>query len=30
MGDYKKLVVWEKAHQLTLDIYQVSSGFPKE
>jgi four helix bundle protein len=28
MGDYKKLAVWEKAHQLTLDIYRVTASFP--
>jgi four helix bundle protein len=28
VGDYKKLAVWEKAHQLTLDIYRVTASFP--
>ena len=27
---YKKLKVWEKAHQLAIDIYRVSKKFPKE
>lgn len=30
MGDYKKLAVWEKTHQLTLAIYKVTADFPKE
>lgn len=30
MGDYKKLAVWEKAHQLTLDVYKASAQFPNE
>jgi len=28
--DFKKLKVWEKAHALTLRIYQVSRSFPRE
>lgn len=28
--DFRKLRVWEKAHQLTLGIYGVTRGFPKE
>jgi four helix bundle protein len=30
MRDYKKFLVWEKSHQLTLDIYKVLPTFPKE
>ena len=30
MQDYRNLKVWEKAHQLTLVIYKVTSQFPKE
>ncbi len=30
MRNYRELKVWEKAHQLTLKIYQVTSSFPKE
>ena len=30
MGDYKQLAVWQKAHQLVLDIYQLTMSFPKE
>lgn len=27
--DFKRLGVWEKAHQLTLNIYNVTVDFPK-
>lgn len=30
MQDYRKLKVWERAHQLTLAIYKVTKAFPKE
>lgn len=30
MKDYRKLVVWEKAHKLVLAIYKVTGAFPKE
>ena len=30
MRDFKKLKVWHKAHELTLDIYRVTKNFPKE
>ena len=30
MRDYRKLSVWQKSHQLTLDIYGVVKTFPKE
>ena len=30
MKDFKKLKVWEKAHRLTLDVYQASANFPRE
>ncbi|MCL4511949.1 MAG: four helix bundle protein [Bacteroidetes bacterium] len=30
MQDFKKLKVWEKAHQLTLDIYKATAKFPKD
>lgn len=30
MQDFKKLKVWEKAHQLTLEVYAVSKSFPKD
>lgn len=28
MQDYKKLRVWQQAHQFVLAIYRMSSGFP--
>lgn len=30
MRDFKNLQVWEKAHQLTLEVYQATAAFPKE
>ncbi|HEX6227317.1 MAG TPA: four helix bundle protein [Chryseolinea sp.] len=30
MRDYRKLVVWEKAHRLVLSIYEVTKAFPRE
>ena len=30
MSDYRKLVVWEKAHKLVLEVYRVTMTFPKE
>lgn len=30
MRDYKKFLVWEKSHQLTLDIYAQTTFFPKD
>ena len=30
MKNFRELIVWQKAHQLTLDIYHVTSCFPKE
>ena len=30
MRPFRKLVVWQKAHRLTLDLYQVSRTFPRE
>ncbi len=30
MKDYKKFIVWQKSHQLVLDIYKHTSSFPKE
>jgi len=29
MTDFKQLKVWEKAHELTLEIYRVTATFPK-
>jgi len=28
VGDYRKLKVWEKAHQMTLDVLRDSAKFP--
>ena len=30
MKDYRKLVVWERAHKLTMFIYKLTRAFPKE
>jgi four helix bundle protein len=30
MKDFKELVVWRKAHAVTLSIYAATRGFPKE
>ena len=30
MGDYRKLQVWQRAHRLTVEVYQVSRAFPRE
>ena len=30
MKDFRELKVWEKAHQLTLAIYQATTKFPQE
>lgn len=30
MKDYRKLVVWEKAHHLVLLVYRITKTFPRE
>jgi len=30
MRNYRDLQVWSKAHSLTLDLYRISRGFPRE
>jgi four helix bundle protein len=30
MRDYKKFLVWEKSHQLTLDVYRTTISYPKD
>jgi four helix bundle protein len=30
MQDFRNLKVWEKAHELVLDIYRVTASFPKD
>jgi four helix bundle protein len=29
VGDFHQLVVWQKSHRLALDVYRVTSDFPK-
>ncbi|MDO8686462.1 MAG: four helix bundle protein [Clostridiales bacterium] len=29
-SDTSKLLVWQKAHELTLKIYQITNSFPKD
>ena len=30
MKDFHKLGIWQRSHQLTLDVYKVSQAFPKD
>ena len=30
MQDFRELKVWEKGHRLTLAVYRVTGGFPKD
>ena len=30
MQDYRSLKVWKKAHQLVLNVYKTTGGFPRE
>jgi len=30
VGDYKKLKVWQKSHELTLAIYKATAKFPSD
>lgn len=30
MQNFRKLKVWEKSHQLTLQVYRLSAKFPRE
>ena len=30
MRDFRKLQVWERSHELTLKIYELTSQFPRE
>ncbi len=30
MQDFKKLRVWKTAHELVLDVYKCTKGFPRE
>jgi four helix bundle protein len=30
VSDFRELKVWQKAHELTLDVYRVTAQFPKQ
>ena len=30
MRDFRKLIIWQRSHQLTLAVYRISKSFPKE
>lgn len=30
MSDYKKLAVWQKAHNFALNVYRTTTSFPKD
>ena len=30
MFDFRKLLIWQRGHQLTLSIYQTTRSFPRE
>ena len=30
MRSFKELEVWQKAHQLTLEVYRATEGFPRD
>ena len=30
MRDFHKLLIWQRSHQLTLDVYKASKSFPNE
>ncbi len=30
MGDFHDLKVWQKAHELTIDVYRTTAEFPKQ
>ncbi|MDE3144522.1 MAG: four helix bundle protein [Bacteroidota bacterium] len=30
MLDFQKLLIWQKSHALTLDVYKITKSFPKE
>ena len=30
MKDFRRLVVWQKAHLLTVAVYEAIAGFPKD
>lgn len=30
MRDYKKVVAWQRADKLTIEVYRITRGFPRE
>lgn len=30
MANYKKLIAWQKAHELAITVYKLTNSFPKE
>jgi four helix bundle protein len=30
MRDFRKIQVWQKSHELTLQLYKITSAFPRE
>jgi hypothetical protein len=30
MKDFRELKVWQKAHQLTLAVYRITTDFPRQ
>ena len=30
MQDFKKLIVWQKGHAMTLEVYKLTAKFPKD
>ena len=30
MQDFRELKVWQKAHDLTLDVYRLTQAFPRQ
>lgn len=30
MRDFKKYDIWQLSHELTLEVYKITSSFPKE
>jgi four helix bundle protein len=30
MRNFRELKIWQKAHEVTLEVYKVTSGFPKQ
>ena len=30
MKDFRELKVWEKGHSLTMSVYRIAAGFPKD